>query len=125
LLKADRQNTISLINREIEFAYQKINLAPNNECPWNYLRGVTDDLSLLVPNDNHEDNLFKMGDLIGFCENLRGRNILSPHLLSLQADIHIRQNQFPEAIKLFELLADNIDTIHQKYWNYRKSQISS
>jgi len=124
-LNSNPEAAVTLINQEIEFALQKIKVAPNNESPWKYLRGTTGDISLLFEYGPKHPNLYQLSSLLNFCNKLREGNILSPHLLSLLADIYTLQNNQTEAIKLYELLADKIDSIHRKYWNYRKSQISA
>ncbi|KAK2146850.1 hypothetical protein LSH36_582g03048, partial [Paralvinella palmiformis] len=69
--------TPEVMEREIRFTQVMINKAPNNESPWNYLRGL-----LLTT-----DSLMYPG-VLDFCKKLYSENIRSPHLLAFMVDCY-------------------------------------
>ena len=103
-------------DREIEFAQDKIRLAPQNQSPWNYLRGI---LKLrgkgLV---EHKSFASEFADLE------KADNVRSSHALEFLVDVWIEEKQNDNAIKALDLLATKYDPIRKNYWSYRKSELS-
>ncbi|KAJ8662048.1 hypothetical protein O0I10_002380 [Lichtheimia ornata] len=105
------------IQDEIEFAKNKIQQAPNNPSPWNYLSGLL------------EASKQPFMQVAPFLEDLRAKEIQSPHLLSMMIDMYeqdAKENSKPVdpmALEMCDHLADRIDVIRQKYWRYRKAQL--
>ena len=101
------------IQREEEFAKDAIGLAPQNESPWNYLRGVhkkaQKPLALL------EEFARQFADLD------EKEKVRSSHALDVLADIYAgEEGKEKEATKALDLLAQKYDPIRANYWNYRK-----
>ncbi|KAI7887034.1 protein prenylyltransferase [Lichtheimia hyalospora FSU 10163] len=95
------------IQNEIEFAKNKIQQAPNN------------------PKASEQPFM----QVAPFLEDLRAKEIQSPHLLSMMIDMYeqdAKENSKPVepiALEMCDDLADRIDVIRQKYWRYRKAQL--
>lgn len=106
--------TDEVIESEIEYAKSKIRLTPNNQSPWNYLRGI------FTKKGN------PLAELEQFCDELRKLNVISPHLMSMFVDIYQErarsgeEEYWEKAEKICEQLAEEYDTIRKKYWLYRK-----
>ena len=102
-----------IVEREMEFAKEKIRLAPQNQSPWNYLRGVV---------KKREGGL---GVLKAFAEEFadvgREDDVRSSHALDLLADVYAEEREKERAGKALELLARRYDPIRRNYWNYRRS----
>lgn len=107
--------TDSIIEREIKYTLMMIEQAPNNESPWNYLRGILMD-----------KNLSEMNNVVSFCRDLKDNGCKSPHLLGFL--IEIMENELelnPDdnsklkfALELCAVLGHEVDTIRIEYWNY-------
>lgn len=103
----------ALIERELEYTKDAIRLAPQNQSPWLYLRGV----------------LRKKGkgfaELKGFAEEFadvdREDEVRSSHALDFLADLYAEQKAQERAGMALELLARRYDPIRRNYWNYRRN----
>ncbi|KAG0209144.1 CAAX geranylgeranyltransferase alpha subunit [Mortierella sp. GBA30] len=115
--------TEEVVQREIEFTESKIETTPNNESPWVYLSGILNKAKR------------PLSDVKEFCEGLLSRpsaNFSSPFLHSMLLDIYEQEaKQKKSADTLLKakeeavMLAEKIDTIRHKYWNWRKRQLNS
>ncbi|KAL1869722.1 hypothetical protein VTK73DRAFT_2963 [Phialemonium thermophilum] len=104
----------AIINREVTYAQDKIRLAPQNQSPWNYLRGV----------------LAKGGRPLASVEGfvrLFARNIGSPeedvrstHALDMLAEICAEKGDSAEAELCLVRLAEKWDRIRAGYWAWRR-----
>ena len=101
-----------IVERELEFAKAAIRLAPQNQSPWNYLRGVV---------KKREGGI---GVLKAFAEEFadlgREDEVRSSHALDLLADIYAEEEEREKAGTALELLARKYDPIRKNYWNYRR-----
>ena len=102
-----------IVEREIEFAEAAILKAPQNQSPWNYLRGVL---------------RMKGKGLIGlkefaeqFADLEREDGVKSTHALDFLADVYAEEQEQERSGKMLELLAQRYDPIRKNYWNYRRS----
>lgn len=114
--------TEEVINQEVHFTLKKIILAPNNESPWNYLRGILEKPGLSSSKVVEE-----------FCLKLFQDECTSPHLLGFMIDAieeklarqpELRDSLLPTALKLCDDLATEHDTIRNNYWKYVKNQLT-
>ncbi|KAI8946209.1 prenyltransferase alpha subunit [Xylaria longipes] len=110
-----------IIDREISYAQEKINLAPQNQSPWNYLRGV----------------LAKGGRPLGtvreFAETLvthlgegeEKEKVRSSHALDLLADIYKEAGEKDKADLCLRRLSEKWDRIREGYWAYRRRMLEA
>jgi protein farnesyltransferase/geranylgeranyltransferase type-1 subunit alpha len=106
----------SILDREIEFAKAATFEAPQNQSPWNYLRGV------LKKGDRRLASLewfalefVKLGQ-----EEGEGEDVRSSHALDFLADIYVEQGRTEDADKMLKLLGDKYDRIRKNYWDWRR-----
>jgi len=100
---------------EINFAIDFIRKAPNNECPWTYLRG-------LFLQDKYATNPILKQTLL----DLKQKYTTSPHVVSLLLDIYEQEGtkeSIEAAVELCNILETSLDTLHRKYWVFRKERI--
>ena len=111
--KKDSEITLGLLDREIQYAQEKILLAPQNQSPWNYLRGALGKKGK------------GLGEVKAFAEQFANLNkeddVRSSHALDLLADIYAQEQKKDMSGKALELLARRYDPIRRNYWNYRRS----
>ncbi|KAI1376503.1 protein prenylyltransferase [Hypoxylon crocopeplum] len=104
-----------IIDREVEYAEAKILLAPQNQSPWNYLKGV------LVKGGR------KLGTVREFVEqfvtDLGGgdnEKVRSSHALDLLAEIYKEAGEKEKAALVLTRLGEKWDRIRKGYWEYRR-----
>ncbi|KAF9912212.1 CAAX geranylgeranyltransferase alpha subunit [Lobosporangium transversale] len=112
-----------IVQREVEYAKSKIERTPNNESPWTYLTGVLKKAQR------------PLSDIKDFCERLHTiprAKFSSPFLHSTLMDIYEQEakenrsaTSLIKAKEAADLLAEKIDTIRSKYWNWRKTQLQT
>ncbi|KAL9102747.1 MAG: hypothetical protein Q9163_002144 [Psora crenata] len=110
---ADEEVQREVLQSEIEYAKEKITLAPQNQSPWNYLRGVLRKKGMGLG----EAKVFAEG----FADVDREDGVRSSHALDLLADIYAQEQEKERSGKALELLAKRYDPVRQNYWNYRRS----
>lgn len=104
-----------IIDREVKYAQDKIVLAPQNQSPWNYLRGV------LVKGGR------KMGSVEGFVEQFVSdvgiddkENVTSTHALEVLAEIYAENGDNEKADLCLRRLGEKWDRIRLGYWEWRR-----
>ncbi|KAF2645969.1 farnesyltransferas-like protein [Massarina eburnea CBS 473.64] len=103
----------NVVKREMDYAKSAIRKAPQNQSPWNYLKGIVREAKL--PVSTLKDFALEFADM------RRPDDIYSSHALDLLADIYAEEeNGKEEAKKALELLASKYDPIRAHYWNFRK-----
>lgn len=103
-----------LVERELAYAKCAIRKAPQNQSPWNYIKGVVRTAGL--PSSTLTDFALEFADM------RRPDDIYSSHALDLLADIYAADGRSKgEAKKALDLLASRFDPIRAHYWNYRKA----
>lgn len=98
------------VDLELEYAKQKILLAPQNRSPWAYARGV-----LRVAGRGLEE-------WREFCGRFVGDDgaVKSTHALEWLADVYLGQEDMKsEAVRLLGLLKERFDPVRKNYWEYR------
>ncbi|XP_014225559.1 protein farnesyltransferase/geranylgeranyltransferase type-1 subunit alpha [Trichogramma pretiosum] len=115
-----------VLEREVNYALDKILEAPSNESSWNYLRGI-------MMHDK-DGGMGYNRSILKKCEELYNNNCRSPHLLSCIIDIsqeRISCNEPKDSLfhtdKALELCTDleeKYDKIRKKYWKYISQKIS-
>ena len=101
-----------VVEREIEYTRNAISEAPQNQSPWNYLRGVLRRAGKGV------------GELKGFASQFadmeKEDEVRSSHALDFLADVYAEEQETERAGKALELLARRYDPIRRNYWNYKR-----
>lgn len=120
----------SVLNREIDYCFEKLNLNINNESVWNYLRGLVD---LMI----REGSAYPE-KIIQYCDKKlesKKEDELSPFLIAFKIDYNwSKANQkknsdenevkecVQQSIQYLNLLAEKYDTIRTNYWKYLQSK---
>ncbi|KAG8182475.1 hypothetical protein JTE90_020394 [Oedothorax gibbosus] len=101
-------------DEEIQFTLKSIEKAPNNESPWNYLRGILQD-----------GGFTKRPEVKSFAEELYEKGCRSPHLMGFLVDCYeeelLANNNEEIYNKAYELcfsLFDKYDPIRAEYWKF-------
>ncbi|KAI0593074.1 hypothetical protein F4775DRAFT_579556 [Biscogniauxia sp. FL1348] len=108
-----------VIDREIAYATDKIKLAPQNQSPWNYLRGV------LTKGGRKLGSVRELAE--GFVENLgaeEGEVVRSSHALDWLADIYQEAGEKERADLCLQRLGDKWDRVRKGYWEYRRRNLN-
>jgi len=104
----------AVVDREVKYAQEKIVLAPQNQSPWNYLRGA------LVKGGR---KLGSVEDFIqGFVKGLgtESEDVKSSHALDLLAEIYAEKGDKQQAELCLHRLGEKWDRIRAGYWEWRK-----
>ncbi|KAF9910729.1 CAAX geranylgeranyltransferase alpha subunit [Linnemannia zychae] len=108
------------VQREVQFAKSKIEKTPSNESPWVYLSGI-------LRKGNHP-----LTEIKEFCEGLLSvpRANFSSFVHSTLLDIYEVEAKEQRSAASVEkakeeaiMLAEKVDPIRVKYWNWRKAQL--
>ncbi|XP_074641472.1 protein farnesyltransferase/geranylgeranyltransferase type-1 subunit alpha-like [Tubulanus polymorphus] len=114
--------TDEVIEREFEYAKEKIKRAPNNESAWNYLKGIL-----------MNKKISRYPGLREFCDELYNKHIHSPYMIACLIDIYDEMLELgcenkseilQKAVKLCGSLANDYDTIRKEYWDYVSRSLS-
>ncbi|KAF2015842.1 protein prenylyltransferase [Aaosphaeria arxii CBS 175.79] len=108
-----------VVVRELEYAQDAIRKAPQNQSPWNYLRGVIRRSGLPLSALQHF--ALEFADP----ENRPDDDVFSSHALDLLADIYAAAGKTELAVKALDLLATRYDPIRKTYWEYRKGLLEA
>ncbi|OTB06134.1 hypothetical protein M426DRAFT_319209 [Hypoxylon sp. CI-4A] len=110
-----------IIDRELRYAMDKIALAPQNQSPWNYLRGV------LVKGGREFGSAreFAEGFVDALGEGEDKERVRSSHALDLLADVYKEAGETERARLVLTRLAERWDRIRKGYWQYRASLLGS
>ncbi|KAF2156905.1 protein prenylyltransferase [Myriangium duriaei CBS 260.36] len=111
----------TIYDRELGFAKAAVRRAPQNQSPWNYLRGT-------VERAHGKDGIVQLKDFCGEFVNLDAAEdnnyVTSSHALQLLAEILGREKRVADARRALDLLATKYDPIRVNYWNYLKGRLS-
>lgn len=105
----------AVLDREVDFSKGAIRKAPQNESPWNYLRGVI------------RKGGIPLKDLEGFAGEFvhlgdgDGKEVVkSSHALDFLADVWSDGGETVKADRAWELLATKYDRIRKAYWEWKR-----
>ncbi|KAI4835412.1 protein prenylyltransferase [Aureobasidium sp. EXF-8845] len=116
--KPSRLEDKNMVEREIEFVHQAIRKAPQNQSPWNYLRGII--TSSHLPFSSQLSFISEFATVDSEHEDA----VKSSHALDLLAEIYaMEREQKEKAEKAYDLLANKYDPIRANYWAYLKGQL--
>lgn len=104
-------------DREIEFAKKAAAEVPQNQCPWNYLRGICKKAD--VPLSSLKSFV------ITYANMDEPDAVRSSHALVMLVDILSEDEDSKQAAtQALDLLAQKYDPIRKNYWEYRKGTLS-
>jgi protein farnesyltransferase/geranylgeranyltransferase type-1 subunit alpha len=109
----------AVIDREIEVAKSAIWRAPQNQSPWNYLRGV-----LRKGGRGVETLTCFAEEFVKFDEANDTEDVKSSHALDLLADIWTAKGERQQADKALRLLGEKYDPIRKNYWEWRRDSLA-
>ena len=102
-----------IVDRETKYAKEAIRLAPQNESPWNYLRGLMRQSGRPLQD---------LKPFAGEFATLEGtEKIRSSYALDYIADASAEEGKIEDAKTALGLLSTKYDPIRANYWSYRKS----
>lgn len=123
-----------VVARELEYAKRAIRLAPQNQSPWNYLRGLyrkagrslvelrgfAEQFAISHQVDNGDDEEEEEGEPSQTIEELDlEEGVRSSHALDLVADIYAELGERDKARTVLEVLGRKWDPVRKGYWNYK------
>lgn len=106
-----------IIDREVKYAQEKTLLAPQNESPWNYLRGV------LVKGGRKMSSVEEF--VTQFVSDIGEENekVTSTHGLELLAEIYAEKGENDKADLCLRRLGEKWDRIRLGYWQWRRQML--
>lgn len=106
-----------IIDREIEYAKEKIKLAPQNQSPWNYLHGV------LAKGGRKLGSVREYTE--GYVKNLgeEDEEVRSSHALDQLADIYKEAGEKEKADLCLRRLGEKWDRIRFGYWEWKRKSL--
>jgi protein farnesyltransferase/geranylgeranyltransferase type-1 subunit alpha len=110
----------SIIDRELSFAQAATYEAPQNQSPWNYIRGVLRKGGR--PLSSLESFATEFVDLKG---QGGGEVVRSSHALDFLADAWSEQGKTEEASRALRLLGDRYDRVRKNYWEWKRKQLGA
>ncbi|KAI1084109.1 protein prenylyltransferase [Whalleya microplaca] len=110
-----------VIDREVGYAKEMIAKAPQNQSPWNYLRGA------LVKGGRAlgEVRAFAEGFVSGLGEEEGEEKVQSSHALDLLVDVYKEAGERERAELCLRRLGEKWDRIRAGYWEYRRRMLDS
>ncbi|KUJ15553.1 farnesyltransferase-like protein [Mollisia scopiformis] len=106
-----------ILDREIEFAKAATFEAPQNQSPWNYLRGV------LKKGGRKLSSLECFAGEFVKIPEVGEEDIKSSHALDFLADVWAQKGENEKADKALTLLGDKYDRIRKNYWDWRRTSL--
>ncbi|CZR57915.1 related to geranylgeranyltransferase type I alpha subunit (RAM2) [Phialocephala subalpina] len=111
-----------ILDREIEFSKAACFEAPQNQSPWNYLRGVLKKGGRkLVSLECFAGEFVKIPEKEGEGEE----DVKSSHALDFLADAWAEKGEREKADRALRLLGDKYDRIRKNYWDWRRALLKS
>eukprot|EP01105_Mastigella_eilhardi_P015859 TRINITY_DN362_c1_g4_i2.p1 TRINITY_DN362_c1_g4~~TRINITY_DN362_c1_g4_i2.p1 ORF type:complete len:326 (+),score=124.24 TRINITY_DN362_c1_g4_i2:303-1280(+) len=111
VVSSTEQFTAEVIAREVAYAQRYIARAPNNQSPWNFLRGVVREYG----------GSTKVPELKQYCRTAMEQYPTCAHAVSMLADILAEEggDSLKEVPELYVKLRDAVDPCRKRYWEYR------
>lgn len=107
-----------ILDREVQYAQAKILLAPQNQSPWNYLRGV------LVKGGRPISSVEAFVDQFVSDVGVEDKEkVTSTHGLELLAEIYAEKGETEKADLALRRLGERWDRIRFGYWQWRRQII--
>ncbi|RWA03353.1 hypothetical protein EKO27_g11751 [Xylaria grammica] len=118
-MEHDPKVPADIIDREVSYTQEKISLAPQNQSPWNYLRGV------LVKGGRPVGSVREFAEsfITSLGEGEDKEQVRSTHALDLLADIYKEAGEKEKADLCLRRLGERWDRIREAYWEYRRRKL--
>ncbi|PBP15597.1 farnesyltransferas-like protein [Diplocarpon rosae] len=113
--QADPRIPADIIDREIAFSRAATSQTPQNQSPWNYLRGV-----LRKGNRTLRTQECYAAEFAKMAEDGE-EEVTSSHALDFLADVWSEKGEVEKADRALVLLGDRYDRIRKNYWDWRRS----
>ncbi|KKA27859.1 hypothetical protein TD95_003248 [Thielaviopsis punctulata] len=114
----DAKVSPEIVDRELKYAREKIDLAPQNPSAWNYLRGVLAKAGRDIGSE--KEYVGKFVQAVGEDEE----KVLSTHALDVLAEIYAAEGDKAKATACLQRLSDKWDPIRAGYWQLRQQQLA-
>ncbi|KIW50671.1 hypothetical protein PV05_09460 [Exophiala xenobiotica] len=108
-----------IVEREINYAKDRIAWAPQNPSPWNYLKGVAKRAGIPLTDFQVYCETF----VGGRAADLMGDQVRSSHAIDWLAEIYGMDGNLERSRACLRALGDKWDPIRRKYWEYRARQM--
>ncbi|KAK0728140.1 protein farnesyltransferase [Lasiosphaeria miniovina] len=110
----------AIVDREVQYAQDKIHLAPQNQSPWNYLHGV------LVKGGRKLGSVEPfVADFVRHLGDDDKEDVISTHALDLLAEIYAEKGDKEKADLALRRLGEKWDRIRIGYWEWRRKCLES
>jgi protein farnesyltransferase/geranylgeranyltransferase type-1 subunit alpha len=100
------------VDNEIQYIQEKLDLAPQNPSPWNYLRGILKASKRPITSARP------------LCERYASlaepEAVVSSHALDILASVYAAEDDKESARRCFRLLSERYDPIRKGYWVWRE-----
>ncbi|OBT50079.1 hypothetical protein VE04_09421 [Pseudogymnoascus sp. 24MN13] len=114
--EVDPKIPAEILDREIRVAENAIYLAPQNQSPWNFLRGVmTNGGRELKSEEGFAGGFVKLGD--------EEEEVRSSHALDFLADVWAEKGEKERADRALRLLGEKYDGVRRNYWEWRRAAL--
>ncbi|TFB04098.1 Protein farnesyltransferase/geranylgeranyltransferase type-1 subunit alpha [Trichoderma ghanense] len=107
----------AIIDRETQYAKDKILLAPQNQSAWHYLRGV------LVKGGRGLGTVSEFASQFFTDLGGEGESVRSSHALDLMSEVYHKQGDVEKARLCLQRLSDKWDPVREGYWKYRLAEL--
>ncbi|KAK5993859.1 Protein farnesyltransferase/geranylgeranyltransferase type-1 subunit alpha [Cladobotryum mycophilum] len=109
----------AIIDREANYAKEKILLAPQNQSAWHYLRGV------LTKGGRALDTVGEFASQFFSDLGEEGEQVRSSHALDLMSEVYAAQGDVEKAKLCLQRLWEKWDPVREGYWKYRAASLKS
>lgn len=112
----DEKVPAAIADRELRFAENASFLAPQNQSPWNYLRGVLRKAGRSLASEEK---------FAGEFVKIEGQeeDVKSSHALDFLAEVWAEKGERERADKALRLLGDKYDGVRKNYWEWRRAAL--
>ena len=119
----------AVVDRELAYARRKADLAPQNQSPWNYLRGVLVKGGRPLADarafaEAYVEGLGLDGEE-GGGDGQAQEKVRSSHAVDLLADAYAEAGDRDRADLCLRRLAEKWDPVRRAYWEYRRTQLGA